>query len=269
MAQSALHPTALTIAGSDSGGGAGIQADLKTFAMHSVHGASVVTCVTAQNTCGVFRVDTLPVESVVAQWKAVVDDMPVAALKTGMLLNQPIIDAVCQCLESASVETIVVDPVMISRSGDRLLDDSAIDSIRSRLLPLANVLTPNVYEAELLSGTKIESVADMKAAAEKIRSTSAACVLIKGGGLSGSERGVDVWFDGVEMHELVTENIDTPNTHGTGCSLSAAITANCAKGVGLLESCRAAKQYVTEGLRHSFSPGQGSGPIGHFHPLLR
>jgi hydroxymethylpyrimidine/phosphomethylpyrimidine kinase len=267
--QSSTTPIALTIAGSDSGGGAGIQADLRTFSFHQVHGASAITCVTAQNTCGVTRVDALPAAAVIAQIEAVTSDMQVHATKVGMLLNREIIEAVAAVLKSANLANLVVDPVMVSRAGDKLIDDEAIDVFRRQLLPLAKILTPNVYEARLLAEMDIFTLEDMKTAAHKIQSLGPDAVIVKGGGLSGELRGVDVWFDGQQTEVLTTEFVDTNNTHGTGCTFSSAIAANLAKGLEPLAAARAAKEYVTEALKHSLSIGQGKGPVGHFYPLLR
>jgi hydroxymethylpyrimidine/phosphomethylpyrimidine kinase len=259
---------ALTIAGSDSGGGAGIQADLRTFAFHQVHGTSALTCVTAQNTLGVTRVDALSPEAVTAQIVAVVEDIGVQAVKTGMLLNQAIILAVAEQVESLALPNLVVDPVMVSRTGAPLIDAAAIAMLRDRLLPLATVLTPNRYEAQILSGLSIDSLADMETAAQKIYQLGAKTVLVKGGGMLGDLRGVDVWFDGDRLEVLKTETIETTDTHGTGCTLSAAIAANLALGGDRWTAVQAAKTYVTTALRYALRIGQGQGPVGHFFPLI-
>lgn len=261
-------PVALTIAGSDSGGGAGIQADLRTFAFHKVHGTSALTCVTAQNTLGVNRVDALPAAAVVAQIEAVVQDIGVQATKAGMLLNQEIIATVAEQVQRLQLKNLVVDPVMVSRTGAQLIDDSAIATLRDRLIPLAAIVTPNRYEAQLLSGLTLNTLEDMQAAAQKIYQLGAQAVLVKGGGMMGDLRGVDVWFDGQHLETLTTANIDTKNTHGTGCTLSAAIAANLALGTDLLSATKLAKSYVTTALTHSLEIGQGQGPVGHFFPLL-
>ena len=269
MSSDQSWPVALTIAGSDSGGGAGIQADLRTFAFHRVHGTSVLTCITAQNTVGVNRVDALPPEAVVAQLEAVVGDIGVQAIKTGMLLNQSIIKAVAGYLRGLSAKPpLVVDPVMVSRAGAQLIDDAAIATLIQDLIPQAQILTPNRYEAALLSDLKIETLADMEAAALKIHQMGSAHVLVKGGGMEADLRGVDVWFDGQIMSVLKTETVDTTNTHGTGCTLSAAIAANLATGETPSNAVTLAKDYVTEALKHSLRIGQGQGPVGHFFPLL-
>lgn len=259
---------ALTIAGSDSGGGAGIQADLRTFSFHKVHGTSALTCITAQNTLGVTRVDALPPEAVVAQMEAVVSDIGVQATKTGMLLNQAIITAVAQQIPKLKLDKLVVDPVMVSRTGAQLIADAAIASLRSDLIPQATVVTPNRYEAQILAGMDIQTLEDMQAAAKKIYQSGAKAVLVKGGGMGAELRGVDVWFDGNQLEVLQTQFVDTPHTHGTGCTLSAAIAANLATGHDPLTATRTAKQYVTEALKYSLAIGKGQGPVGHFFPIL-
>jgi hydroxymethylpyrimidine/phosphomethylpyrimidine kinase len=261
-------PVAMTIAGSDSGGGAGIQADLRTFSFHRVHGTSALTCVTAQNTVGVTRVDALSPDAVVAQITAVFEDIGVQAVKTGMLLNREIIAVVADQIELLNVPNLVVDPVMVSRSGVQLIDDAAIGLLRDRLIPQALVLTPNRYEAQLLAGLAINTLDDMRRAAEKIYQLGPQSVLLKGGGMTGDLCGVDLWFDGKDFQILQTTTIDTPNTHGTGCTFAAAIVANLALGYPLFTSVVNAKEYVTQALRYSLSLGQGQGPIGHFFPLL-
>lgn len=259
---------ALTIAGSDSGGGAGIQADLRTFSFHRVHGTSALTCITAQNTRGVTRVDALLPEAVIAQITAVVDDIGVQAAKTGMLLNQPIIEAVADTLQTGVITQTVVDPVMVSRTGAQLIDDDAIATLCSQLVPLATVLTPNRYEAQMLSGTEIDTLAEMKTAAETIQALGPQAVLVKGGGFDNELRGVDIWFDGQQLKVLKTETVQTQDTHGTGCTLSAAIAANLARGLAPFDAAVQAKHYVTQALKHSLRIGQGQGPVGHFYPLL-
>ncbi|HEY9650179.1 MAG TPA: bifunctional hydroxymethylpyrimidine kinase/phosphomethylpyrimidine kinase [Coleofasciculaceae cyanobacterium] len=261
-------PVALTIAGSDSGGGAGIQADLKTFAFHCVHGTSAVTCVTAQNTQGVTRVDALPTAAVVAQIEAVVSDIGVQATKTGMLLNQDIIEAVASEVKKLRLGNLVVDPVMVSRTGAQLIDDRAVASLRDVLIPLAAIVTPNRYEAQILSGLDIHTQEDMEKAAQRIHQLGADAVLVKGGAMTGDFRGTDVWFDGRELCTLTTVQVDTSNTHGTGCTLSSAIAANLALGKNPLSAVRLAKDYVTTALKYALDIGAGCGPVGHFFPLL-
>ncbi len=266
--QSLPIPVALTVAGSDSGGGAGIQADLRTFAFHCVHGTSALTCVTAQNTLGVVRVDALPPEAVAAQMQAVVQDIGVQAAKTGMLLNAEIIATVAQQVQALGLSRLVVDPVMVSRTGAQLIADEAIATLRQQLIPLALVLTPNRYEAQILSGLEIHSLADLEQAARKIHTLGPQAVLVKGGGLSGDLRSTDVWFDGSELKVLRAPTIETRHTHGTGCTLSAAIAANLAKGKTPLAATQAAKHYVTRALEHALPIGSGQGPVGHFFALL-
>ncbi|MEH2050721.1 bifunctional hydroxymethylpyrimidine kinase/phosphomethylpyrimidine kinase [Nostoc sp.] len=262
-------PVALTIAGSDSGGGAGIQADLRTFAFHCVHGTSAITCVTAQNTLGVKRVDAMPREAVVAQIQAVVEDIGVQAAKTGMLLNQEIIFAVAQQVEALQIKNLVVDPVMVSRTGAQLIDDDAVKTLCHTLIPKAVIITPNRYEAQILSGLQINSLEDMQKAAEIIYKTlRTKAVLVKGGGMQGDLRGVDIWFDGDKLEVLTCQQVETKNTHGTGCTLSAAIAANLAKGKDLWQAVQQAKEYVTTALTHALDIGEGQGPVGHFFPLL-
>jgi hydroxymethylpyrimidine/phosphomethylpyrimidine kinase len=261
-------PVALTIAGSDSGGGAGIQADLKTFAFHRLHGTSALTCITAQNTLGVTRVDALSPESVQAQMQAVMSDMVVPAAKTGMLLNCEIITAVVDQLQLTPIANLVVDPVMVSRAGAQLIDDDAVAVLRDRLIPLATIVTPNRYEAQLLTGLEITDLATMQQAAQQIYQLGPKAVLVKGGGMTGELRGVDVWFDGTYLQTIQTQMIDTSNTHGTGCTLSAAIAANLALGYLPLTATAHAKDYLTSALRYALTLGAGQGPVGHFFPLL-
>lgn len=261
-------PVAMTIAGSDSGGGAGIQADLRTFAFHQVHGTCAITCITAQNTLGVDRVDALPTEAVVAQMTAVVNDIGVQAAKTGMLLNQEIITVVAEQVQALRLANLVVDPVMVSRTGAQLIDNAAIATLKAALIPHATILTPNRYEAQILSNLEIQSLEDMQAAAQRIHQLGTKAVLVKGGGMSGELRGIDVWFDGEQLETLTTATIDTTNTHGTGCTLSAAIAANLSLGYDPLAATRRAKEYITQALNYALAIGKGQGPVGHFFPLL-
>ncbi|HCF30113.1 MAG TPA: bifunctional hydroxymethylpyrimidine kinase/phosphomethylpyrimidine kinase [Cyanobacteria bacterium UBA11049] len=258
----------MTIAGSDSGGGAGIQADLRTFAFHCVHGTSAITCITAQNTLGVTRVDALSATAVVAQIKAVVEDIGVQAVKTGMLLNSEIITAVAKQIQALKIANVVIDPVMVSRTGAQLIDDAAVSCLRDTLIPLAAIVTPNRYEAQILTGLEIHTLDDMQAAARYIyQNLGAKAVLVKGGGMTGDVRGVDIWFDGSKMETLTTTLVETKNTHGTGCTLAAAIAANLARSQERLTAVQQAKEYVTTALKHSLSIGKGQGPVGHFFPV--
>ncbi|MEC4893591.1 MAG: bifunctional hydroxymethylpyrimidine kinase/phosphomethylpyrimidine kinase [Oscillatoria sp. PMC 1051.18] len=258
----------MTIAGSDSGGGAGIQADLRTFAFHCVHGTSCLTCVTAQNTLEVTEVAAISVAVVNSQIETVVKDIKIQAVKTGMLLNAEIMQAVAKQVEKSSLPNLVVDPVMVSRSGAQLIDDDAVACLRDVLLPIASIVTPNRYEAQILSGLTINTLDDMRAAAEQIYQLGAKAVLVKGGAMEGSLRGTDVWFDGQMRSTLRTTTVETKNNHGTGCTLSAAIAANLARGKEALTAVRLAKDYVTAALNYALDIGQGSGPVGHFWALL-
>jgi hydroxymethylpyrimidine/phosphomethylpyrimidine kinase len=258
---------AMTIAGSDSGGGAGIQADLKTFAAHRVHGTSAITAVTAQNSSEVRAWVALEPRMVVAQIEAVAEDMPVAAVKTGMLASAEIVTAVADTLARLGLPGPVVDPVMVAKSGDRLLDRDCERAYLSRLMPLAVLVTPNLPEAEALLGRSVRSLDDMRLAARDLCALGARAVVVKGGHLEGEA--VDVYFDGERLEELRAPRIDTPHTHGTGCTFSAAIAARLALGDDLLTAVRGAKEYLTEAIRRAYPVGRGHGPVDHLHPLTR
>ena len=258
-------PRAMTIAGSDSGGGAGIQADLKTFAALGVYGTSVLTAITSQNTLGVTGVHEVPVEMVASQIEAVISDIGTDAVKTGMLFSSDIIETVARELNHFRVNRLVVDPVMVAKSGDRLLREDAVDAMRRSLLPFAIVVTPNIAEAETLADMKIESVTDARRAADKIVGMGAKSVVVKGGHLPGPP--VDLFYDGSQALEFTAPRIDTPNTHGTGCTFASAIAAGLAKGMDVVDAVAGAKEYVTEAIRHSLHIGQGRGPLNHFHRL--
>jgi hydroxymethylpyrimidine/phosphomethylpyrimidine kinase len=255
---------ALTVAGSDSGGGAGIQADLRTFAAHGLHGTSALTAVTAQNSMGVTAWTALDPALVVAQIEAVATDMPVAAAKTGMLATAGIVAAVAEAVERLRIAPLVVDPVMVAKSGDRLLDAEA-ERAYAALVPRATLITPNLHEAAALLRRPVADVAAMREAARDLRDLGAAAVLVKGGALPGDA--VDVFFDGARLVELPAPRIDTRNVHGAGCTLSAAICARLAAGSELLDAVRGAKAYLTEGLRRSYAVGRGRGVPDHLHPL--
>lgn len=257
-------PIALTIAGSDSGGGAGIQADLKTFAAHGVYGACAITAITAQNTQRVSAVHVLPAEFVIAQIEAVAADFELGAVKTGMLATAAIVEAVAASVEALALPNLIVDPVMVAKSGDRLLQEDAIAALKSELFHRASVVTPNVAEAEALTGSAIGTLADAREAARAIRRFGAEAVVIKGGHLEGTQA-IDVYFDGRDLTELAAPRVDTRNTHGTGCTFASAIAAQLALGQPRLEAVRRAKAYVTECLRHSLPIGHGHGPLGHFY----
>ena len=255
-------PTALTIAGSDSGGGAGIQADLKTFTAFGVYGMTVITSVTAQNTMGVLAIHDLPAPFVSRQLEAVLSDLPVDAAKTGMLSNAGIIRAVAEQLRGRIVKHLVVDPVMVAKSGHLLLQKEALTALRDMLFPLATVITPNIPEAEVITGLKIIHPDGMRRAAEKIRDLGPPHVLIKGGHLEG--RAVDIFYDGKEFTELPADRIRTRQTHGTGCTLSAAIAAVLARGLAVSEAVLAAKDFITRAIRSAPGLGHGHGPLNHF-----
>ena len=256
-------PKAMTIAGSDSGGGAGVQADLKTFAALGVYGSSTLTAITAQNTVAVTAVHDIPTDVITAQIDAVLTDIGADAVKTGMLSSSDIIECVCEALEVHGVQRLVVDPVMIAKSGDALLREDAIGSLRTRLLPLAMVVTPNIPEAEALTETTIVSDADVRRAAEGIVGMGARSVVVKGGHREGPA--TDLFYDGKEFKEFTAPRFDTVNTHGTGCTFASAVAAGLARGMVVTDAVALAKDYVTEGIRHSFSIGQGHGPLNHFY----
>jgi hydroxymethylpyrimidine/phosphomethylpyrimidine kinase len=257
---------ALTIAGSDSGGGAGIQADLRTFAAHGVHGTSAITAVTAQNSVTVTDYVALEPRMVVAQVEAVASDMTVAAVKTGMLANRPIVAAVADVLRRLALPHVVVDPVMVAKGGARLLDPDAERAYVEQLFARADVLTPNLLEAEALLGRAVRTREAMRQAARDLHALGPRVVVVKGGHLEGDEA-VDVFYDGVRLEELAAPRVHTRNTHGTGCTFSAAIAARLALGAERLEAVRGAKEYLTEAIRRSYSVGRGHGPVDHLHPL--
>jgi len=255
--------TALTIAGSDSGGGAGIQADLKTFAAHRVYGTSALTAVTAQNTLGVTAWQALPADLVTAQIEAVDADFDLGAIKVGMLANAAIVEAVAAAIVELELANVVVDPVMIAKGGDRLLEIDAVDAIRRELLPHTRVVTPNVPEAEALTGMTIVSIEDMRAAGERILSFGPRVVLVKGGHLDGPES-VDVAVTTDGSFDLRGPRHDTSSTHGTGCTLSSAIAANLALGMEVPAALERAREYLDGAIRHAPGLGRGHGPLGHF-----
>ncbi len=261
-------PVAMTIAGSDSGGGAGIQADLKTFAALGVFGTSAITALTAQNTRGVRGVHTVPVDFVVAQIETVLEDLPVAATKTGMLATAPILLAVAALAAAGRLPRLVVDPVMVSSSGDRLLDAEAEHAYIEQLLPHATVVTPNLREAEVLLGRSITTLADQRAAAEALGAFGPQVVVVKGGHAVTDTPGeaVDVVFDGVRSYELRAPRVETINNHGSGCSFASATAAGLARGLSTAHAVAAAKEFVYKAVRGgaTWSLGGGHGPLDHF-----
>jgi len=262
-------PAAMTIAGSDSGGGAGVQADLKTFAALGVYGTSVLTAITAQNTVAVTAVHEIPVDMISAQIDAVVTDIGADAVKTGMLSSSAIIECVTASLKRYSgvpgVRRLVVDPVMVAKSGDSLLREEAVGALRELLLPMAAVVTPNIPEAETLTGRTIVTDGDIRNAAIAIVGMGAASVVVKGGHREGPA--TDLYYDGSSFREFTSPRFETANTHGTGCTFASAVAAGLAKGLQTEEAVGRAKGFVTEAIRRSFPIGQGHGPLNHFHEL--
>jgi hydroxymethylpyrimidine/phosphomethylpyrimidine kinase len=253
---------ALTIAGSDSGGGAGIQADLKTFAAYGVFGTSALTAVTAQNTVAVTEVHVLPVALIRAQIDAVLGDIGTDAVKTGMLATAAVVRAVADAIAAYRLPAVVIDPVMISKSGNTLLDVEAVAALRERLLPLADLVTPNAPEAAALTGHEVHSVATAREAALRLHALGPKAVLVKGGHLPGDEV-VDVLYDGTHLHELRGPRIPGPHTHGTGCTLASAIAAGLARGIALEPAVVDARAYVAGAIAHAPRLGRGHGPLDH------
>jgi hydroxymethylpyrimidine/phosphomethylpyrimidine kinase len=256
---------ALTIAGSDSGAGAGIQADLKTFAAHGVYGVTAITAVTAQNTLGVSTFQSLPADLVTAQIEAVVSDIGAHAAKTGMLPNAAIVEAVAAAIVDLELPLLVVDPVMIATSGDRLLDDEAIAAMKTELFGRALTVTPNIPEAEALTGVAIRTDADRREAARAIAALGAATVVIKGGHYATADIS-DLFFDGHAFHEFRGERV-TGSTHGTGCTFAASLAAHLALGRQLIDAIPLAQRYVAGAIRHAPRLGRGQSPIDHFWEL--
>lgn len=254
-------PTALTIAGSDSGGGAGIQADLKVFMAFGCHGMSAVTALTAQNTRGVTGVHEVPAAFVVEQIHAVVSDLGVDAAKTGMLASAAIVEVVAEAVAVHRISPLVVDPVSVSKHGSRLLAEDAVDALKTRLLPHAALITPNLHEAEMLLGHSVNTLEEMKEAARELADLGPEAVLVKGGHLQGEDSAVDVFFDGASVEELRGPRFDTQDTHGTGCVLAAAVTAGLAKRAGMAEAVSDAKAFVAGAIERSLRLGSGYGPV--------
>jgi len=260
-------PRALTIAGSDSGGGAGIQADLKTFAAFGVYGASAVTAVTAQNTLGVADWQAVPAALVARQIEAVLDDIGADAVKTGMLANAEVVRAVAVAVRERGVERLVIDPVMVATSGDRLLEADAVDVLACELLPLAAVVTPNVAEAAALTNRAIRTWDDVRGAAAQIVEMGARAVVVTGGDFTelDAESATDIWYDGRAFREFASVRVDSTSTHGTGCTFSSAIAAGLAKGLQPADAVALAKSYVTLAIQHAYPIGRGRGPVHHFY----
>jgi hydroxymethylpyrimidine/phosphomethylpyrimidine kinase len=254
-------PVALTIAGSDSGGGAGIQADLKTFAALGVHGTSAITAVTAQNTLGVSDYVELPLPIIRAQIDDVVSDLRPAAAKTGMLSSRDIIELVATAVDEHGLHNLVVDPVMVAKGGHKLLRDDAVGALRERLIPLAAVITPNLPEAEVLLEREIRSRLEMEQAARDLLSLGCRAVVLKGGHAEEIDSADDALFDGRELLWLSGPRVPTRNTHGSGCAFSAAIAAELAKGLDLRGAAEEAKRFITGAIRHALDLGEGHGPV--------
>jgi hydroxymethylpyrimidine/phosphomethylpyrimidine kinase len=257
-------PVALTIAGSDSGGGAGIQADLKTFAALGVHGTSAVTAVTAQNTLGVSDYVELPLDIIRAQIDDVVGDLSPAAVKTGMLSSSEIIETVATAIEELGLDSLVVDPVMVAKGGERLLRPEAVTTLVERLIPLASVITPNLPEAEVLLGRHIHSRQERELAARDLVALGCAAAVVKGGHADGAA--ADVFFDGQNLVWLEADRVATENTHGSGCAFSAAIAAGLARGLDTFRAVEEAKVFITGAIQNSLEVGRGHGPV---NPMWR
>ncbi|MQS38937.1 bifunctional hydroxymethylpyrimidine kinase/phosphomethylpyrimidine kinase [Streptomyces katsurahamanus] len=253
-------PLVLTVAGSDSGGGAGIQADLKTMLALGTHGMSVIAAVTAQNSLGVQGYWELPAEAVKAQYRSVVDDIGVQAVKTGMLASAPLVETVAELLAGTDAP-VVVDPVGVSKHGDSLLAASALESVRRALLPVATLATPNLDEVTQLTGVEVTDETGLRRAADALLALGPRWVLVKGGHLPGDA--VDLLTDGTEEHWLRARRLDNRHTHGTGCTLASAIAAGLAKGLTVPEAVQAAKEYVTGAIAAGFALGEGIGPVDH------
>jgi hydroxymethylpyrimidine/phosphomethylpyrimidine kinase len=256
-------PTALTIAGSDSTSGAGVQADLKTFAAFAVYGVSAITAVTAQSTTGITAIEPLSADLVTAQIEAIAGDIAIQAAKTGMLATAAIVEAVAAAVEELELPLVVVDPVLVSTSGTRLLDDDGLQMLRTELVPKSTVVTPNIPEAEVLSGKRISSMEDVREAASRIRDMGAATVVVTGGHGTGKES-IDLFFDGRAFVELRTARVPARNVHGTGCAFAAALAAGLASGFTAVDAARLAQAYVAGAMRHAISIGRGAAVLDHF-----
>ncbi len=257
----------LTIAGSDCSGGAGIQADLKTFSAHGVFGMSVIVSVVAENTSRVIDIQDITPDMIQKQIDAVFEDIEVDAVKIGMLSTPVCMRAVAEKLQQYGPKNVVIDPVMVAKNGSPLMDPNSVDSLIQLIIPLADVLTPNIPEAEKITGKTIGSLAEMKAAAEEIYKMGCKNVIVKGGHAIGNA--VDVLYDGNRFYEFETHRIETKNTHGTGCTFSSAIASNLALGLTIPQAVERAKRYVTTAIEHALEIGKGNGPTHHFYELYR
>lgn len=257
----------LTIAGSDCSGGAGIQADIKTMAVHNVYGMSVLTALTAQNTTGVYDIMEVTPEFVEKQLTCIFEDIPPDTVKIGMVSNEKIIKSITKKLKEYQAKALVIDPVMVSTSGSKLLSDEAIEVFTSELFSMAKIITPNIPEAEVLSGVKIISTTDMRMAAKELNRKYKVNILIKGGHLKSTAD--DLLYIEEKEYWLKEDRIDNPNTHGTGCTLSTAIACNLALGYNLVESVTRAKEYVTSAIRDGLDLGRGNGPLNHSFPISK
>jgi len=258
-------PTVMTIAGSDSGGGAGIQADLKTFAAHGVYGTSAITAITSQNTTGVTEVFELPTSLIASQIDAIVTDIGADVVKVGMLSSSAIIQVVADKVKEHNLTKLVVDPVMIAKGGDRLLQEEAVDAMRKVLLRLAFVITPNAPEAAVLVNRPVENLDDARWAAKELVFMGAKAAIVKGGHLEGPP--TDILYDGNEFRAFTAQRIESTSTHGTGCTFASAVAANLAKGMTLRDAVPAAKRYITNAIRNAVAIGHGHGPLNHFYML--
>jgi hydroxymethylpyrimidine/phosphomethylpyrimidine kinase len=261
------RPRALTIAGSDSGGGAGIQADLKTFSAYGVFAMTAITAITVQNTEGVSDYEEVSAGVVAAQIRSVATDIGVDAAKTGMLASAAIVEAVADAVIETGIANLVVDPVFVSAHGNTLMAPDAVGLVRARILPLATIVTPNLPEAAGLTGIEVATRDDMRRAADALLEAGSHAVLVKGGHLPEAGESADLFADGGRQEWLIAERIDTTNTHGTGCTLSAAIAASLAGGAELLEAVRSGKSFVTEAIRHALPLGRGIGPVDQLWPV--
>ena len=266
-ANSKTPPCVLTIAGSDSGAGAGIQADLKTISALGCYATVAITALTAQNTRAVTAIRDVEPEFISQQIETVASDIPINAVKTGMLSSSEIVLTVRDALQRHNMTNLVVDPVMVATTGAKLLNDNATRTIKEALIPLALVLTPNIYEAELLTGLSIDGVEQMEQAARELHQLGARNVVVKGGHLTGTDKCVDVLYDGEQFYRYERPYIKTTSTHGTGCSFASAVACGIARDLSVQDSIELAKEYVHGALQNAFPLGGGNGPINHFHRL--